>query len=62
MTSREHWEKVYTSKGPNEVSWFRPHLERSIAFLEATKLGHDAATEQEFVYCYWRLPARDGAA
>ena len=42
MNSREHWEKVYASKGPKEVSWFRQHLERSIAFLEATQLGHDA--------------------
>jgi SAM-dependent methyltransferase len=43
MTSKEHWEKVYASKGPKEVSWFRPHLERSIAFLEATNLGRGAA-------------------
>jgi len=43
MSSREHWEKVYTSKGPQDVSWFRPHLERSLAFLEAAKVGHTAA-------------------
>lgn len=43
MTSKEHWEKIYRSKGPKEVSWFRPHLERSIEFLEATNLGHGAA-------------------
>jgi len=40
---REHWEKVYSSKSPEEVSWFRPHLERSIAFLEAARIPHDAA-------------------
>src|SRR5215471_20466317 len=43
MSSREHWEKVYTSKGPKDVSWFRPHLERSLEFLEAAKVGHGAA-------------------
>jgi SAM-dependent methyltransferase len=43
MSSKEHWEKVYTSKGPTAVSWFRPHLERSIAFLEAANVGHGAA-------------------
>jgi SAM-dependent methyltransferase len=40
---REHWENVYTRKSPEEVSWFRPHLERSIAFLEAAGLPRDAA-------------------
>jgi SAM-dependent methyltransferase len=43
MSSKDHWEKVYASKGPTEVSWFRPHLERSIAFLEAARVGPDAA-------------------
>jgi SAM-dependent methyltransferase len=43
MSSREHWDRVYTSKGPDGVSWFRPHLERSLAFLEAAKVGREAA-------------------
>lgn len=43
MSSREHWEKVYASKGPNDVSWFRPHLDRSLAFLEAARVGRGAA-------------------
>jgi SAM-dependent methyltransferase len=43
MSVREHWDNVYSSKGPTEVSWFRPHLERSIAFLEAAKIGRRAA-------------------
>lgn len=29
-----HWDKVYSTKGPNEVSWYRPHLDRSIALIE----------------------------
>ena len=40
---REHWERVYASKSPQEVSWFRPHLERSIAFLEAAHIAPEAA-------------------
>jgi SAM-dependent methyltransferase len=43
MNSRDHWEKVHTSKNANEVSWFRPHLERSLPFLDAAKLGRMAA-------------------
>src|SRR5215510_3039570 len=43
MSSKEHWDQIYTSKGTKDVSWFRPHLERSIVFLEAANLGHDAA-------------------
>ncbi len=39
MSSREHWDKVYASKGSEQVSWFRPHLDRSLAFLEAAKIG-----------------------
>ena len=40
---REHWENVYRTKSPEQVSWFRPHLERSIAFLETAGIGLDAA-------------------
>jgi len=40
---REHWENVYNRKSPQEVSWFRPHLDRSIAFLEAARIPRDAA-------------------
>lgn len=39
MSGREHWDKVYASKRSDHVSWFRPHLDRSLAFLEAAKIG-----------------------
>jgi SAM-dependent methyltransferase len=42
MGAREHWESVYGTKGQKDVSWFRPHLDRSLAFLEATKIPKDA--------------------
>ena len=35
MSSREHWDSVYATKGSERVSWYRPHLDRSLAFLEA---------------------------
>ena len=42
MSDREHWDKVYATKGQDGVSWFRPHLDRSLAFLEAARIGHSA--------------------
>jgi len=33
MSAQLHWDKVYATKAPNEVSWFRPHLETSLAFI-----------------------------
>jgi len=29
-----HWERVYSTKRPNEVSWYRPHLELSLRLIE----------------------------
>ena len=43
MRSREHWEGVYERKPPEQVSWYRPHLEQSLRFIEAAGLGPDAA-------------------
>ncbi|MBI4956803.1 MAG: class I SAM-dependent methyltransferase [Myxococcales bacterium] len=43
MTMRAHWESVYGKKAPDEVSWYRPHLERSLAFVEGAGLAKDAA-------------------
>ncbi len=33
MQAKAHWEKVYATKGANEVSWFQPHAERSLALI-----------------------------
>jgi SAM-dependent methyltransferase len=43
MSSKEHWDSVYSSKGPHRVSWFRPHLDRSLALLEAANLPRTAS-------------------
>lgn len=40
MSSDSHWQQVYTSKATDAVSWYRPHLDRSLAFIDA--LGLDA--------------------
>ena len=29
-----HWERVYQTKQPTEVSWYRPHLEVSLELIE----------------------------
>ena len=34
MDAKTHWEKVYTTKEPDQVSWYRPHLETSIVLIE----------------------------
>jgi 2-polyprenyl-3-methyl-5-hydroxy-6-metoxy-1,4-benzoquinol methylase len=33
MDPKMHWEKVYNTKAPNEVSWYQPHLETSLALI-----------------------------
>jgi SAM-dependent methyltransferase len=43
MRAREHWEAVYESKEPSQVSWYRPHLEHSLRFIEEARLDRDAA-------------------
>ncbi|MEX2553352.1 MAG: class I SAM-dependent methyltransferase [Actinomycetota bacterium] len=42
MDPERHWERVYETKSPDEVSWYRPHLERSLFFIIDAKLGPDA--------------------
>ena len=34
MDTRAHWENVYGTKAPDQVSWFRPHLQTSLALIE----------------------------
>jgi 2-polyprenyl-3-methyl-5-hydroxy-6-metoxy-1,4-benzoquinol methylase len=34
MDTQAHWERVYATKAPTEVSWFRPHLETSLSLIE----------------------------
>jgi SAM-dependent methyltransferase len=43
MAEQEHWEAVYGENAADRVSWYRPHLELSIAFIERAGLAKDAA-------------------
>ncbi|WP_347262000.1 class I SAM-dependent methyltransferase [Rudaea sp.] len=42
MDPRSHWEKVYGTKRPDQVSWYRPHLELSLALIEEAAPNRDA--------------------
>ena len=42
MDPQAHWEEVYRRKRADEVSWYRPHLERSLAFIRSGHPPHDA--------------------
>jgi SAM-dependent methyltransferase len=43
MDTKEHWESVYRRKAAGEVSWYRPHLDRSLDFIEGAHLPAEAA-------------------
>jgi 2-polyprenyl-3-methyl-5-hydroxy-6-metoxy-1,4-benzoquinol methylase len=34
MDARSYWEQVHATKEPEQASWFRPHLERSLELIE----------------------------
>jgi len=42
MDAKSHWEKVYRTKQPDEVSWYRPHLEVSLRLTEEAAPNRDA--------------------
>lgn len=43
MNTQIHWEKIYSEKAPDAVSWYRPHLEKSLALIEQLAPGHSAS-------------------
>jgi len=43
MQSKDHWEKVYTTKATEAVSWFQTHAGLSLDLIKATGVGHDAS-------------------
>jgi 2-polyprenyl-3-methyl-5-hydroxy-6-metoxy-1,4-benzoquinol methylase len=42
MDPKAHWEKVYRTKLPTEVSWYRPHLDVSLQLIEEAAPARDA--------------------
>ena len=43
MDVQTHWEKIYGEKAPDAVSWYRPHLETSLALIEQAASGRSAS-------------------
>lgn len=43
MDTRSHWEHVYKTKPPDAVSWYRPHLDRSLRLIESASSDRNAA-------------------
>lgn len=42
VDSKLHWEKVYQTKHPTEVSWYRPHLDVSLQLIKEAAPDRDA--------------------
>lgn len=42
VSRRDHWEAVYTSKQPDEVSWYQAEPQMSLELIRATETGHNA--------------------
>jgi 2-polyprenyl-3-methyl-5-hydroxy-6-metoxy-1,4-benzoquinol methylase len=40
---KTHWDKVYAGKAPETVSWYRPHLETSLALIERAATRYSAS-------------------
>jgi 2-polyprenyl-3-methyl-5-hydroxy-6-metoxy-1,4-benzoquinol methylase len=39
---KRHWDKVYQTKQPTEVSWYRPHLDISLELIAEAASNRDA--------------------
>lgn len=43
MQTKDHWEQLYASKAPDELSWFQPHAALSLRLIRTAGLPADAA-------------------
>lgn len=43
MQAKAHWESVYTTKVAEDVSWYRSHLDTSLALIERVVPSHSSA-------------------
>lgn len=43
MDARKHWEQVYHTKAPESVSWYSPHLQKSLSLVRAATKNPAAA-------------------
>jgi 2-polyprenyl-3-methyl-5-hydroxy-6-metoxy-1,4-benzoquinol methylase len=44
MNPQKHWEAIYQTKAPDAVSWYRPHLEKSLELILKAVNGNRDAT------------------
>ena len=42
MTFKTHWENIYSTKMPEQVGWYKPHLQTSLAMINRTGVGNEA--------------------
>lgn len=43
MDIRTHWEEIYSTKAPDQVSWYRPHLETSLTLIKRAAVNRPAS-------------------
>ena len=43
MPSKDHWERVYSTKPTDAVSWFQAHAEHSVRLIRGTGVARSAA-------------------
>ncbi len=43
MQSKDHWERVYSTKATDAVSWYQQHADHSLQLIEATGVSHTAS-------------------
>ena len=42
MDKQNHWQQIYSTKEVTNVSWFRPHLDKSLELIDSIGLDADA--------------------
>lgn len=42
MDEKQHWESVYQSKNADAVSWYQPHLEKSLQLIQNAEADREA--------------------
>ena len=42
MNKQKHRGNIYATKEPTDVSWFQPHLQKSLALIDSANLDREA--------------------
>lgn len=42
MNTKRHWEKIYSTKPPQNLGWYQPHLRMSLSWIQDLALPKDA--------------------